>query len=447
MLDLPKEFSARMKRMLGDEFEEFFKSFDNDKFQALRINTLKSDGEVVKREFLLRPVEWCGQGYYFNGYERPGKNVLHEGGAYYIQEPSAMAVAENLDVKEGETVLDLCAAPGGKSTQIACLLGGKGLLVANEIIPSRAKILSQNIERFGVKNCVVLNESPKSLAQRFVGIFDKILVDAPCSGEGMFRKNPLAIEEWSEDNVRLCKARQLDILDEAVKMLKSGGRIVYSTCTFSKDENEEVIDEFLSKYPDFDVIPSKYEFCKGFSIDGGKRNEQLALTNRIFPHKFDGEGHFFAILQRNGKCEEVKYSLQPSKISQSQVKSFNDWKRENLLTDVVVDLAFGDNLYSMPKGTPRLDRLKVERAGLHLGAVVRNRFEPSHSLALALKPTEAKRIINLSQEEAIKYIEGQTLPCDGEKGWALAVYEGITLGWCKCDGTYAKNHYPKGLRK
>ncbi|MBD5086857.1 MAG: RNA methyltransferase [Clostridiales bacterium] len=447
MLDLPKDFSARMKSMLGDEFEEFAKSFDKEKFQALRINTLKTDGEVVKNAFSLRPVPWCRQGYYFNGEERPGKSVLHEGGAYYIQEPSAMAVAENLDVQEGEIILDLCAAPGGKSTQIACLLGENGLLISNEIIPSRAKILSQNIERLGIKNCIVTNESPKSLAERFVGIFDRILVDAPCSGEGMFRKNQLAIDEWSEGNVRLCKARQLDILDDAIKMLKPGGRIVYSTCTFSKEENEEVVDEFLSKYPDFEVLQSKYEFCHGFSIEGGAHNDMLAKTNRIFPHKFDGEGHFFAILQRSGQADAVKYSLQSSKISQSQVKTYSEWQKENLSTNFVADLAFGDNLYAMPKGTPRLDRLKVERAGLHLGIVVKNRFEPSHSLALALKPSEAKRVINLTEEDAIKYIGGQTLICDGEKGWALAVYEGITLGWCKCDGSYAKNHYPKGLRK
>ncbi|MDE7079359.1 MAG: RsmB/NOP family class I SAM-dependent RNA methyltransferase, partial [Clostridia bacterium] len=188
MLDLPKEFSARMKSMLNGDFDAFIASFDKDKFQGLRINTLKTDGEIVKKTFSLRPVEWCEQGYYFGSDERPGKSVLHECGAYYIQEPSAMSVAENLDVQEGESVLDLCAAPGGKSTQIACALNSTGLLVANEIVPSRAKILAQNIERMGIKNCIVLNESPKSLAERFVGIFDKILVDAPCSGEGMFRK-------------------------------------------------------------------------------------------------------------------------------------------------------------------------------------------------------------------------------------------------------------------
>ncbi|MDE7337377.1 MAG: RsmF rRNA methyltransferase first C-terminal domain-containing protein [Clostridia bacterium] len=447
MLDLPKEFLSRMKDMLGNEFDAFISSYDKDTFRALRINTLKTSVETVKNTFSLKPVDWCKQGYYYDETERPGKSVFHESGAFYIQEPSAMAVAENLDVKEGDTVLDMCAAPGGKTTQIACALNSTGLLIANEIIPSRAKILSQNVERCGVKNCVVLNESPKTLSERFCGIFDKVLVDAPCSGEGMFRKNPLAVNEWSTDNVELCKARQLDILDDAVKTLRSGGRIVYSTCTFSKQENEEVIDEFLSKYPEFKVVSANYEFCKGFPIDGSQRNSMIATTNRIFPHKFDGEGHFFAILQHIGDREEVKYSLQPSKISQSQVKIFKEWQRENLNTEFVADLSFGDNLYAMPKGTPRLDRLKVERAGLHLGSVIKNRFEPSHSLALALRQDEVKRTLELSKEDALKYIGGQTLSSDGEKGWTLAVYQGISIGWCKCDGNYAKNHYPKGLRK
>ncbi|MDE6189256.1 MAG: RsmF rRNA methyltransferase first C-terminal domain-containing protein, partial [Clostridia bacterium] len=372
---------------------------------------------------------------------------LHEGGAYYIQEPSAMAVVENLKIEEGDMVLDLCAAPGGKSTQIAAKLNSTGLLIANEIIPSRAKILSQNIERMGVKNCIVLNESPKSLADRFCGIFDKILVDAPCSGEGMFRKNPSAIDEWSEDNVAACKQRQLDILEQAATMLKSGGRMVYSTCTFSLEENEEVIDEFLSRHEDFEVAPPVFEFCKGFPIKGGTRNEELALTNRIFPHKFVGEGHYFAVLQRKGSLEKKSYSRQSPKISPAQVKIFDDWQRQNLNIQFAANLSFGDNLYAMPEGTPKLNGLKVERAGLHLGLILKNRFEPSHSLALALNTSQAKRSLNLTQEEAVKYIGGQTLEREGEKGWSLAAYDGITLGWCKLDGIYAKNHYPKGLRR
>ncbi len=447
MLDLPKEFLSRMENMLGDGYDGFIKSYAKESLRSLRINTLKTDGEAVKKAFSLTPVDWRKDGYYYDEEQRPGKSVMHEFGAFYIQEASAMAVVENLDVKEGDIVLDLCAAPGGKSTQIACALNSTGLLISNEIISSRAKILSQNVERCGVRNCVVINESPKTLSQRFCGIFDKILVDAPCSGEGMFRKNPSAIEEWSIDNVRLCKERQLDILDDAVKMLKSGGRIVYSTCTFSKQENEEVIDEFLSKYPQFEVAPAKYQFCNGFAIDGGLHNDSLALTQRIFPHEFNGEGHFFAVLQDVSEECKIKYSVQRTKISQSQIKIFNDWQKENLNTEFVANLAFGNSLYSIPDCVPSLDKLKVERAGLHLGSIIKDRFEPSHSLALALKPQQAKRTIQLNEKDALKFIGGEALPFDGEKGWTLAVYEGLTAGWCKCDGNYAKNHYPKGLRK
>lgn len=447
MQGLPQSFLARMKRMLGDEYDSFVASYEKDRLCALRINTLKTDGEQVKKAFALKSVEWCDQGYYFDADERPGKSVLHDCGAYYIQEPSAMAVVENLDVKEGEIALDLCAAPGGKSAQIACMVGSKGLLVANEIIPSRAKILSQNIERMGVKNALVLNESPHTLAKRFPRTFDKILVDAPCSGEGMFRKNPIAIEEWSENNVRLCKERQLSILDEAVKMLKSGGRIVYSTCTFSMEENEEVVDEFLSRYGDFEVVAPKFRFSGGFPLQGGKHNAMLALTSRIFPHKVDGEGHFFAVLQHKGSESGEKYPLQPPKISAALAKLFASWQAENLLTDFAANLSFGDSLYCMPKGTPKLDGLKVERAGLHLGVVVKNRFEPSHSLAMALKPSQAKRTLDLTLDDALRFINGQAIPYGGERGWTPVTHEGITLGWCKCDGTYAKNHYPKGLRR
>ena len=447
MIELPQEFLARMKDMLGDKFDDFLSSYEKDKISALRINTLKTDGEAVKSAFALKPVPWCEQGYYYPADARPGKHVLHEAGAYYIQEPSAMAVVENLDVQEGDTILDLCSAPGGKSTQIASKLNGTGLLVANEIIPSRAKILSQNIERMGIVNCVVLNESPQSLARRFCGIFDKILVDAPCSGEGMFRKNQLAIDEWSLSNVIACKQRQLDILECAVTMLKSGGAIVYSTCTFSMEEDEQVVDEFLARHEDFEVASPEYQFCNGFAIEGGSRNEELKRTGRIFPHLYEGEGHFFAVLKHKADGQERRYSEQSPKISPAQMRIFDEWKKQNLNIDATANLAFGDNLYAMAKGTPRLDGLKVERAGLHLGSVVKNRFEPSHSLALALKPCQSQRSIKLSLDDAVRYISGQTLEYEGEKGWAVATYADVTLGWCKCDGVYAKNHYPKGLRR
>lgn len=446
MTSLPQEFLDRMRALLKDEYEDFVKEFSKEKHQGLRINTLKSDADTVKSEFSLRRIPWCESGYYYEEDERPGKSVLHEGGAFYIQEPSAMAVAENLDIREGETVLDLCSAPGGKAGQIACKLGGKGLLIANEIIPSRAKILSQNIERMGIRNCVVTNESPQRLAERYIGIFDKILVDAPCSGEGMFRKNPLAIEEWSLTNVDICRQRQLDILDCAVRMLKEGGRIVYSTCTFSQEEDEYVVDEFLKRYGDFKVAPSVYRFDKGIEFEGCENRAQIALTNRIFPHKVEGEGHFFAVLQHQGEKIQRRYSLQSQKIDQKAKKECETWQKQNLNTVFPADITFGQNIYSLPDGTPDFDRIRIERAGLCLGELKKDRFEPSHALAMALRPCEVKNVLEVDRQDAVRYIAGEMLGCD-IRGWALVVYKGVSLGWCKCDGVYAKNHYPKGLRK
>lgn len=445
MQNLPQEFLYRMEKMLGEEYPSFWASYEGQKKQGLRINTLKLKDLSTLGEFNLTPIDWCKEGYYFNADERPGKSVLHEGGAYYIQEPSAMSVVESMDIRKGDFVLDLCAAPGGKSSQIACKLDGEGLLISNEIIPSRAKILSQNIERMGVRNCVVLNESPDKLSQRFAGLFDKILVDAPCSGEGMFRKNPTAIDEWSLQNVKSCKARQLDILKEAVKMLASDGIIAYSTCTFSIEENEEVISEFLENNADFEVVGSKYKFCSGYAVGDERFHTQLAKTNRIFPHKFDGEGHFFAILKRKGQIARGKYAVQAQRCDIKALKEFKAWQGENLNVTFDANLSFGQTLYAMPDGTPKLDGLKVERVGLQLGEYKKNRFIPSHSLAMALKPAEAKRYVELDEDTARKYLSGYTFGSD-VKGWALAVYKGISLGWCKGDGECAKNHYPKGLR-
>ncbi len=445
MQDLPQEFLLRMERMLGEEYPSFLASYEKERSYGLRLNTLKCADVSAIKEYNLRSVEWCKDGYYYVADERPGKSVLHEGGAFYIQEPSAMSVVESMDIRKGDAVLDLCAAPGGKSSQIACKLDGTGILISNEIIPSRAKILSQNIERMGVRNCVVLNESLDRLSSRFEGMFDRILVDAPCSGEGMFRKNPLAVGEWSAQNVEACKKRQLSILVEAAKMLKSDGIIAYSTCTFSMQENEEVVGEFLADNPDFEVQESSFKFCRGYAIGDDVLNFQLAKTNRIFPHKVEGEGHFFAILKRRGQPQSRKCARQERKADPKAVKEYRIWQEENLKVSFDADLSFGQILYAMPAATPRLDGLKVERAGLQLGEYKKNRFLPSHSLAMSLRPCEAKRCIELDEDAAYKYLSGYTFDCD-VKGWALVAYRGVSLGWCKGDGACAKNHYPKGLR-
>ncbi len=362
MQDLPQEFLLRMERMLGEEYPSFLASYEKERSYGLRLNTLKCADVSAIKEYNLRSVKWCKDGYYYVADERPGKSVLHEGGAFYIQEPSAMSVVESMDIRKGDAVLDLCAAPGGKSSQIACKLDGTGILISNEIVQSRAKILSQNIERMGVRNCVVLNESPDRLSSRFEGMFDRILVDAPCSGEGMFRKNPLAVGEWSAQNVEACKKRQLSILVEAAKMLKSDGIIAYSTCTFSMQENEEVVGEFLADNPDFEVQESSFKFSRGYAIGDDVLNFQLAKTNRIFPHKVEGEGHFFAILKRRGQPQSRKYARQERKADPKAVKEYRIWQEENLKVSFDADLSFGQILYAMPAATPRLDGLKVERA-------------------------------------------------------------------------------------
>ena len=286
---IPNLFKQRMQQMLDEEYPAFEESLRQEPYQALRINTLKADpADFLKKElFLLRPVPWADNGFYYAPGDVPGKHPYHAAGVYYIQEPSAMAPAEYLQAKPGEKVLDLCGAPGGKSTQIAADMQGEGILVCNEIHPARAKILSENVERMGICNAVVANESPQRLAEAFPEYFDKILVDAPCSGEGMFRKNEDACREWSLENVALCAKRQDGILACAARMLAFGGRIVYSTCTFAPEENEGTVSRFLRDHPEFEAVSVK----KAEGMTGGRQDwildaaEGIANTVRLFPHR------------------------------------------------------------------------------------------------------------------------------------------------------------------
>lgn len=467
---LPKEFEERMQKMLGEEYPAFVASYDREKFQALRVNAGKVDVEQFVKDapFALKPVPWEENGFYYEAQDTPGKHPYHEAGVYYIQEPSAMAPVPFLKVEPGEKVLDLCAAPGGKSTQIAVALQGEGLLVCNEIHPARAKILSENIERLGIRNAIVTNETPEKLATIFEGYFDKILVDAPCSGEGMFRKNEDARDEWSPENVQICADRQDGILDCAAGMLKPGGRLVYSTCTFAPAENEGSICRFLSRHNDFQVV--KVDAPEGFEkgnpawgncvaaeegvTGSSKQASQLANTLRIWPHKINGEGHYLAVLKKNGvpnKAEVVYplYGLEKS-LKEKDCKELQEFWQDTVnisLTGTL--LKFGEQIYLGPQDMPALKNLKVLRPGLHLGTLKKNRFEPSHALALALKPQEVKRSYNLSSKDnsVASFIGGQTFPVGAEKGWHLITVDGYSLGWGKAAGGIMKNHYPKGLRK
>lgn len=473
---LPQEFVSRMKNMMGEEYDEFEKSYESAKYQALRINPLKAERATFleKVPFSLTAVPWCEMGYYYLPTDTPGKHPYHEAGVYYIQEPSAMAPVEYLDIKPGECVLDLCAAPGGKSTQIATRMNGEGMLVCNEIHPARAKILSENIERLGIRNALVLNETPARLAELFVGYFDKILVDAPCSGEGMFRKNEDACTEWSLDNVRICGERQDEILACAASMLKPGGCIVYSTCTFAPVENEGSIFRFLQRHKEFDTLTVKrYEGMTEGNIDWyleengdfletdiscteeekAMWREKLSRTIRLWPHQLKGEGHYLAVLKKSGELDDYSGFCKngPEKgITEKECAEFFVFCQENLkAVPQGTMMKFGEQLYLIPQDMPSLKGIKVLRPGLHLGTMKKNRFEPSHALALALKAEEVKHCVELeaSDYETKAYLNGQTLnPIEGEKGWYLVTVDGYSLGWGKLAGSILKNHYPKGLR-
>ena len=459
-MNLPIEFEKKMKAFLGDEWDDFLYSYDNNRFQALRFNTLKvqSHEEIMRILMVLeissdKRVSWANEAYYFDENVRPGKHPYHEMGLYYIQEPSAMSAAALLAPKPGMRVLDLCAAPGGKSTQLATYLGDSGLLVSNEINTQRSRILSQNIERMGIKNAIVTNEDSFVLASHFPGVFNAIQVDAPCSGEGMFRKLPEAIEQWSMENVAICVARQKEILDNAAVMLKPGGTIVYSTCTFSKEENEDVIEYFLERHPDF----------------------TLEEMERFWPHKVDGEGHFVAKLVRRGcvdtdlkadrktkknkNSKNRKNETKPA-LTKENMKLLSEFLDETISEDMAAWIKnsrlvmFGEQLYRLPDMEVDIKGLKVQRAGLHIGEFKKQRFEPSHSLALALKISEAKNVVKLTWDDpqTTGFFNGQSVMLSDEqtaeckKGWALVCVDGYPAGWGKVNGAQVKNHYPKGLR-
>lgn len=496
MIGLPQAFTDRMKGLLSpEEYTAFIESYEKERTQGLRINPLKTEKgrELAAGQFQLEQIPWVSNGYYYQGSQKPGKHPYHEAGLYYIQEPSAMAVAELSAPEPGEWVLDLCAAPGGKSTQLAGKMMGKGVLVCNEIHPSRAKILSQNIERMGIGNSIVTNEDSGKLAVRFGPIFDKIVVDAPCSGEGMFRKDEEARLQWSSSHVKACALRQAEILDNGAAMLKPGGRLVYSTCTFAPEENEESIRSFLERHPEFQVEKPELSWdgfscgCSQWTVDPeDAREKHLEDTIRIWPHKTGGEGHYMAVLRKREVLEQPSSEtlFAGKKLKNRQgVKKEQNKKEQNLdniqrriletfLTETLTAekaeeflsrpkedwLLFGEQLYLLPEeaverlGKKSLDGLRVLRAGLHIGTFKKNRLEPSHALALFLRPTEVKscRDMRISDkeecQEAVDYLKGMSLSQKGEKGWTLIAVDGCSLGWAKQAGNTLKNHYPKGLR-
>ncbi len=429
MTNLPQQFLDEMKNILGDEYDDFLNSYDEPKTTGLRLNTMKMNKEklINLNLFKLENIPWAEEGYYYDEkIDRPGKNPLHESGAYYLQEPSAMSVVPKLQIEEGDRVLDLCAAPGGKSTYILSKLNNTGILVSNEINPTRIKALGENLERFGAKNCIITNTDSANLKKVFTGYFDKIVIDAPCSGQGMFRKDQVAIDDWSFSKVLECQSIQREIIRDGFEMLKKDGVLVYSTCTFAKEENEEIINDFINEYED----------------------AELVMMERLWPHKVKGEGHFVAKIKKNSE-EDCHTKKLKTKSIDKELKDYKDFEKKFLNINIKGDFYLkGENLYLLPNDCPDTKKLKVLRNGLHLGMLKKNRFEPSHAFSHYLTVEDVKNVENLSinDERAKEYLKGNTIQTNNSRGWVLVCIENIPLGWGKESNGVIKNHYPKGLR-
>ena len=433
MSNLPKAFVDRMAAQLGDELPAFLRTYEEPYQRGIRLNPCKQVEDAYLPEGLLEKVPWEPTGHYLSMDSRAGADILHEAGAWYLQEPSAMIPAAVLDAKPGERILDLCAAPGGKTTQNALRMAGQGMIVCNEPIADRARILSRNVERMGIPNALVISAWPEKLAAIWPEAFDAIQCDAPCSGEGMFRRHPETREEWNPESPAGCAKRQGDILDSAAIMLRPGGRLVYSTCTLNTIENEGVIGDFLQRHPDFEL--------QAFSLPGLDAPEGM-LT--IYPHRVKGEGHFVALLRRKGegtaswKTASPKENA-PDKPAMKALQDFMPGQTANLL--------FGSELRYCPD-FPDLSKAKgvaVLRSGLHLGLVKGKEFIPDHAWAVSNAAPGVPRV-HLTEEQARLYQNGQVVPAEG-KGWVLVCYAGVPLGWGKISDGMMKNHYPKGLRR
>lgn len=432
-MKFPKGFKDKYEQLLGEEAGSFFMSFEEPAISAFRVNPLKESQQTFENAIPETP--W---GYYG---KVSGKSPEHVTGLVYSQEPAAQMVAQVATPKKGMKVLDLAAAPGGKSTHLLSYLDNTGILISNEISSKRSKILVENIERFGARNVLVTNESAERLAKIFPAYFDMVVLDAPCSGEGMFRKDPAAMDYWSEDYPSECSLLQREILADAVKMLAPDGVLVYSTCTWAPEENEEVVRWLMEEY-DFELeeVPKMNGMVAGLD---------LPETARMYPHHFKGEGQFVARLRYCGDNAPKKIKPAKSNLNREQVQLWQDFAKEHLQAklDGVLQV-FGDNLYLVPLGLPDLSKLKIARNGLHLGTFKKKRFEPSFALGLALHSHEVKYRVEISEKDFTAYAAGQTVAVDPSlpKGWYQVAIKGNGLGFAKVVSGTLKNAFPKGLR-
>ncbi|MBR6222092.1 MAG: RsmF rRNA methyltransferase first C-terminal domain-containing protein [Lachnospiraceae bacterium] len=453
-MNLPKLYEDRMKNMLGSEYADYEASLAEPFIHGLRVNTKKISVEDFLKisPFELEPVPWCENGFYILDEKRPSKHPYYFAGLYYLQEPSAMIPAALMPIDPGDKVIDICAAPGGKSTELGAKLNGSGFLLSNDISASRAKALLKNLEVFGIGNMAVSSESVNVLADRFPCFFDKILIDAPCSGEGMFRKSSSMITAWERNGVELFVGLQKSILKDAVKMLAPGGVMIYSTCTFSPEEDEQSIEYLLSlddslslcELPLFDgFVPGKPEW-------GESQNVELSKTRRLFPHKLRGEGHFVAMVKKSENADDGFVGVNPYRFKSAKLSS----EAKEFFKSVKIDLdlkrieSFGGRLYYIGKDAPDVGGLRLLRNGLLLGEEKKNRFEPSEALAMALKVDEFDNVLDLPADDirVTKYLKGETIEGEGNNGYILICVDGYPLGFGKLNKGIVKNKYLPGWR-
>lgn len=490
-MNLPRLFEDRMRMLLGEEYEAFKACYSKPHYSGLRVNTLKITPEEFEKicPFSIKRIPWIPNGYYYDGDQQPAKHPYYYAGLYYIQEPSAMTPASLLPITPGDKVLDVCAAPGGKSTELGAKLKGEGVLVSNDISNSRAKALLKNIELLGISNALVVSESPNKLAEVFPEYFDKILIDAPCSGEGMFRKSPAIMKNWEQYGVDYYNKLQKEIITFAAQMLKPGGLMLYSTCTFSPEEDEGTISYLLEQFPEFQVInaiPDKdIQEKLGITYDGfdfgrpewGNGREELKHCIRLWPHKIHGEGHFIALLRKGDantsseRDSSLKFSNHETMLAKSamdngkRIGGKNAANSKAQLSEETVafikdinrnlikqeDLSVRDSwVYMTPEGLPDIKRLRILRQGLLIGEMKKQRFEPAQALSNALSVDVYKKIIHLKSDDpnVIRYLKCETIELDKEyeDGWYLVCVDNFPLGWGKITKNNFKNKYLPGWR-
>lgn len=451
MKQLPIDFENRMKNLLGDEFEDYKNSLEEEPVKSFRVNTDKISLEDFNKIniFNTEKIPYSPTGFYFN-FDKIGNHPYHHAGMIYVQEPGAMAPAECLPLESDWVVLDMCSAPGGKSTQLRNKLGENGILVSNEIIPSRCKILTSNVERLGLKNTITTCMDSGRLARLYPETFDFIMIDAPCSGEGMFRKEQIAIDEWSKENVEKCATRQMEILENATKCLKNGGYIIYATCTFSLEENEMLIDEFLNNHPEFELLRVNEEVEKntsdGIFFDGCK-SKNINFTRRAYPHKNKAEGQFMALLHNTDPEIQTKFSKNTKSNNVKIDKTVFEFLDSTLTTYDKTSVKMNNDTPIYFTGDFDTTKATVYMKGVTIGEVKKNYIQPHHQFFMAMGDSFKRKIELLADSDEIKkYLHGEEFDISCENGWAVVMLDGCSLGGVKVVNGRAKNHYPKGLR-